>query len=532
MLLAAFLALCHTIVAAQSHVENAAADDTPSAMSLTASAISPILTQSGTVYVVAVSPTLSPSDAEMTLEKRRTPASNGDGHVEATIVVATVPPALSTILTPQNPSTQITALKDNTTAPTPGPSGAYGSGGGINPSTGSGSGAGSGPSSGGEPNLPSGAYGQPPNTAGQQPSSPAGQQSSYPSGQQSPNPQGQQPSNTEGQQSTSPTAGQSQNPSGGQTPNPAGGQSPNPAGQQFPSSTIKDPGVLITTVPLLGTVVETVTISLEYAPGSSPSSAPPTTEFLPTIFVTVQASSSSPSTPCESDPVPWGLLSAPENTTALPTTFAAVPGTGSPSPIPATTSTPDTITVMVPGSQEQPSTPAPNFTTPGTQGTIIVTVPGSQGQSSAPGTISATTGTPGSVIVTVPGSHGQSSTPNVPGSVTVSGTFVTVPSSLHSGPSTAGSQLYSSTCTTGLYTDIVSTATVSSTVTSASTLAVGSSAPSQHTTWSFATFVTATSTATPIPITSAGSMAIGLTLPVICSAIALAFITSITAMMY
>ncbi|KAI1168661.1 hypothetical protein F5B18DRAFT_669887 [Nemania serpens] len=654
MLLAVFLALCHSVVAAQPHIDHTAVDDAPSAMSITSSAFNPVLTHSGTVYVMANHPTLLSSDIELALEKRDSFVSSGNDYVEATVVVATVPPALSTILTPQDPSTKITVLKDDTTAPAPGPSGAYGSGGGTSPGTGPGtgpgsgtgtgpgagtgsgpgsdsgnnpssggpgSGAGSGPGSngpgsnspggnnpgsngpggnnpdngsgsdtgnGGQPNLPSGAYGQPPNTAGQQPSSPAGeqspypsgqqspnptaqqspypsgQQSPYPSGQQSPNPQGQQPSNTEGQQSTNPTAGQSQNPSGGQTPNPTGEQSPNPAGQQSPSPTITGPGVLITTVPLLGTIVETVTISLESAPGNGPFPNSPTTELLPTTFVTIQASSP-PSIPCESDTVPWGLLSAPD--TPAPTTFATIPGAGGPVPVPTTTGTPNTITLTVPGNQGQPSAPAPIFATPGTPGTIIVTVPGSQvqtsasgttpaatgtpgtiivtvpgsqGQSSAPGTIPAATGTPGPVTVTVPGSHGQSSasvpspkpmtpnapgwatTPNVPSWATVSGTTVTVPSSLHSSPGTAGPQLYSSTCTTGLYTDVISTA--------AATLAVGSSAPSQHTTWSFETFATATPTVTPIPITNAGGVTIGLSLSVICSVIALVFITSITTM--
>ncbi|KAI0877537.1 hypothetical protein GGS24DRAFT_510824 [Hypoxylon argillaceum] len=602
MLFPIFLALGQTIVAAQSNIDYPAADNSPT-IPTTTSPLNPILTHLGTVYVVAGYPTAFSSDNELEMEKRDSLAPGVDSYVEATVVITTVPPALSAILSPPGSSTEMTVLKDGTTAPAPGPSGSYGTGTspGINPGDGSGSGPGSGPGSspgsgtgsspssgsgtgpggdtgsnptgsapgggtgsgpgtnpggsgpgssgpgssgpgssspgsgpdngpgsgtgnGGEPDLPSGAYGQPPNTAGQQPSSPTGEQSPNPAGQQSPNPTvqqspnpagqqspgptvqqspnpiGQQPSGTEGQQPPNPTGGQPQNPGPGQSPNPTGGQSPNPAGQQSPNPFITNPGVTVTTVPLLGTVVETVTVSLESAPGNNPFPTSPTTEIIPTTFVTVQASSSL-STPCESDTTPWGLLSAP-TIPALPTTFVTVPG--GPAPIFATPSnsgnTPSTVVVTVPGTQGPLSAPAPSWNP------TISNVPGWSPTPNAPGWATA---------------------PSVPGWATLPGTTITVPSSLQSGLSSTVPQLLSSTCTTAKYTNVISASTDPSTSTAAATMAAGSSVSPQHTTQSSETFGITTHTAAPIPITNAGVSTVDLNLSVICGVITLAFITGI-----
>ncbi|GAP87357.1 hypothetical protein SAMD00023353_2700540 [Rosellinia necatrix] len=626
MLRVACLAFCHFVVGSQLKADHSTEDDHSSTISTITPALATV-THLGTVYVVFNHrPVLSP-EPEATIEKKGLIALGIDDHVEATVVVATVPPALSTILSPQDPSAQVTTLAEGPSTPTNGPGGTYGSGSGTGtgagpgsspggstsagPGSGSGAGPGNGPGnppgipgntpgsapggapgnspgsspgsspggvpgggpgsspsngggtapggdtgnnpangnpgsgtgnepgssgpgsgpgngpgtgpnngpgngpdngsggnggSGGESNLPSGAYGQPLNTAGQQPSSPTNGELPNPTGQSSPNPTGQQPPSTEGQQPLNPT--------GPQSPNPAGSQPTNPSGeQQPPNPTATNPGALITTIPLLGTIVETVTVSLQSVAGNSPfpticnpetavceTSSSPTIPPLLTTFITTQTSTPFP-TPCESSNGPWSPLSVHETVT-LPTVPVTVPGAGAggPAPIPTTPCTLSTIVASVPGSQGQPTiiTPASNPTAPN--------VPG---------------WTP------KPGNPGWTITPNSPGWATTPWTTITVPSSLHTG--TTNPTSFSSTCTTGIYTDVVSAPVDPPTTTSVATLAIGSSASSQHSTWSFEAPATSTlsiTPVTPIPI-NAGVTAIQLNLSAIYAVVTLVFFTSI-----
>ncbi|KAI1369383.1 hypothetical protein F5Y08DRAFT_152208 [Xylaria arbuscula] len=634
---AVLLATCHLVVAIQSDLDAPMVDDSL----LTVSTIDPIIastfTVSGTVYVMADQPTVSPSDAEPLAEKRDYPVHGMADNVEATVVIATVPPALSTILSPQDATAIMTAVEDATAVSSPGPSGTYGSGSntgtspgngpgsgpgsgtgngpgnipgsgpgsspgtgagsgpgsdtgnnptGSNPGSGTGSGPGSGPGSGGQPQLPSGAYGQPPPfPAGlSQSPNPAGQQTQNPTAQQSPSPGGQQAPNSQGQQPSGFPGGQSQNPFGGQSPNPTAEQSFNPAGQQSPNPTGNSPSAFITTVPILGTVVETVTISLQSVPGAD--NGPTTitqTQTLPTTFITIQASSPI-STPCESNNSPWGPLSAhgpsalpttivtvpgagaggpapvpvPPNTPGLPATFFTVPGAGpgGPAPISVPQSTPGVVTVTVPGAGAGAGGPAPNSNSPSTPSIVTVTVPGTQGPSSPSGALgnTPTANVPGPAAtpiippgwMTIPGSPSPATTINGPGSVatpngpnwattpsvpswaTIPRTTVTVPNSAHPGLSTTIPQLSSSTCTTtGIYTNLISTSDAQGTTTAAATMAVGSSASSQQSSWAFGTSSTATPTVALVTGTNAATVTADMNLPIVYSTVLITLLASI-----
>lgn len=504
---------------------------------------------SGAVYVVVSYPSASSSNTKLEPEKRELSANGNDDHVETTIVITTVPPALETVLVPQDPSAQAAALQDGTTTLTVGPDGAYGSGAGpgnnpsggagSNPSNGSGTtpgsnpgnnptggagagpgsgGAGSGPNNGpgsapgnGTPGLPSGAYGQPPTTAGQQP----------------PNPSNQQPSNSAGGQPQSSAGNETPNPTGVQSPNPSGQQSPNPNGQQPPNPTITGPGSLVTTVPLTGTILETITISLASAPGNSPSPitcnpdtgscgplSSPSTQSPPTTFITIQGSNT-PSMPCESNGTPFPV----PNTPVSPTITITIPVQGGSVSIPTTGNTPNTVIVTVPGGQGQPttSTSAPGFTT-----TL-----------SPPGWDSTTSNIPNQV--TTPTTAGWVTTLSGSIWVTVPGTSVIVPWNSQQTASSS-QQTLSSTCSTDIYTNLVSTSidppdptdptdpTDPVTTTSAATMAVGSSTSLQHTTWSF---VTTIPTPSPVPVVNVGVAGAKFKLSTVCEVIAIAFIVSI-----
>ncbi|KAK5624725.1 hypothetical protein RRF57_000441 [Xylaria bambusicola] len=548
---AALLAICHVVLATWSGSDDSVADEFFSTVPIiTAPIIASTFTVSDTVYVMASQP--ASSDSEL-LEVKRDHAVYGIiDNVEATIVVATAPPALSTILSPQGSSAQMTALKDGTLVLTPGPSGTYGSSSnagtnpgsgagsgngndpgtgpgsspGSNPGAGTGSGPGSGSGSSGEPELPSGAYGQLPNTTRQQSSSPTGGQPPNPAGQQTLNPTAPQFPSPGGQQSPSSQEQQPSSPTGGQSPNPTSAQSPNPAGQLSLSSAGTTLGVTIVTVPLLGTVVETVTISLESAP--APGNGPVTTitQTLPTTFTTIQASNPLPVS-CESITAPWGPLSVPI-TPALPTTFVTVSGTcaGGPSPISIPSSMPSIVTVTVPGNQEPLSASVTSGGSPTNNVPGPTTTPNAPGWATTPNGLgpATTSNVPGPV--TTPNVPGWATIPNVPSWATTPRTTVTVPNSVYTSHDTTGPQTSSSTCTTGVYTNVISTSTAQAATTAAATLAVGSST-SQHTTWSFGTSTTATPTVALVTGTNGAYITTESRLSVIYSVIVVTFLTSI-----
>ncbi|KAI0397814.1 hypothetical protein F5Y17DRAFT_454700 [Xylariaceae sp. FL0594] len=168
-----------------------------------------------------------------------------------------------------------------------------------------------GTGAGGQPSLPSGAYGQ-------QPPSPSSQETAGPVGQQPPIPAATQTASSLGQQTTNPASWGLPTPTGEGSPSPTGGQSP--SGQPTPVA-------LTTIVSALGTVVETVTVTLQSAPGNVPLATPSSSS--PGAWSPFSAPNGQPqpitpgtfpSTTCDSSiptdvisgsaAAPWGVMSA------------------------------------------------------------------------------------------------------------------------------------------------------------------------------------------------------------------------------
>ncbi|KAI1818349.1 hypothetical protein GGS20DRAFT_285295 [Poronia punctata] len=374
LLLTVLLAMCHAALDANKGMNHMETHQSFRNVSVLGSTLYSTVIHPLTTFITAPEPSDRVSEPQNHMQKRSSMVPLAEDQLESTIVVTSTPNAWMTILAPAEA----------------GPSGAYGDDSGA--SMVSASVTNSGIEVDTQSYAPTGAYGQ-------QPSSPTGDLSPSPANGQSPM-----------------------------------GQSPYSSGQPYNISTAI-PTILTTVVPVMGTIVETIIVSLE-AGSTSGSLAMSSSSGIGTL----------------------GPISA-SNTETTPTTLVTSQEGVSLS------ATGGTVTIWVPLSTSSSSTSSVLSPILPSLPTTFVTISSASGSLPSSATSSCPSG-----AVTVPGSEGPPSAANSAStttldmvtSVTTPVVIVSVPYSTVVGTDMAGPR-NATTCTTGIYTNVVTAPTTATT---------------------------------------------------------------------